>query len=357
MKTRTKAAVSSQCARREGFTILELLVVIAVIGMLLALLLPAVRTSTGASRRMICANNLKQLAYAVHNYHDAHGQLPWMMTGTDRGKTPWDGNANRLSGFVGLTPYLEPTGWASQIYDGGTFGAREVPPMGPMPTVTGYEPFDRGSSVFQCPAAEREASAGINYALCLGDIAENLHRPAGARGAFAPGHALTLHDISDGVSTTLMLGEIGGLDSHLGARIVVDRSPKLLSEPALAIRWTRKQGNRLVVDAVARAEQRGARWADGAAYSTMFNSILPPNSPSVVPRNADLVDGYYSVASSHQGGVQAAMMDASVHFISDEIDHGSLHSAPPAATTTGPSPYGVWGALGTANSSEDVEVP
>src|SRR5215472_16354554 len=93
---------------RSGFSLTELLVSIAIIGVLTALLLPAVQMVREAARRTQCKNNLKEIALAAHNFEDAHGRLPPGM------------DFQHVGALVYLLPYLDQAAY----YDGFSFDDR-----------------------------------------------------------------------------------------------------------------------------------------------------------------------------------------------------------------------------------------
>jgi prepilin-type N-terminal cleavage/methylation domain-containing protein/prepilin-type processing-associated H-X9-DG protein len=98
-------------ARRAGFSLMELLVVITIIGILVALLLPAVQAAREAARCLHCTNNLKQIGLALHNYHQAHGVFPpgnyAQTAGVCPGQNTGAESEDRTNWLIAILPYVE----------------------------------------------------------------------------------------------------------------------------------------------------------------------------------------------------------------------------------------------------------
>jgi prepilin-type N-terminal cleavage/methylation domain-containing protein len=348
-------------ANVRGFTLIELLVVLFIIGVMIALLLPNVRVAREAARRMSCSNNAKNLALAIHNYHEAHGQFPSAMGGTG-GDDELSGNQNRLSGFVGLLPYIEQGTLWSKISAPSEFNGQAYPTMGPAPWVSEYEPWTMHSPVMRCPSAgaEKTGLGRTNYTFCIGDVAQQIHEPATLRGMFACRMTSSFQDIADGTAQTIMLCEIGAKhERKIVGQFAVQQPAGLLQDPSLCLSTLDTGKTSYAKSVPVNQHGRGARWADGAAGYSLVNTILPPNSPSCAVGGTEAVDGIYSAGSEHGGGAIVAKGDGSVTFINEDVDAGDPHQPPPTPAQIAkgpfPSPYGVWGAMGTAAGEEPTK--
>ena len=348
---------------RHAMTLVELLVIIAIIGICVGLLLPATRGAREAARRMSCSNNLKQCGLALHNYHSAHKYLPAAMGGSGYAHGPRYGNANRLSGLVALLPFLEQQALWEQISTPTQLGNFIYPAMGPAPWIKEYDAWTQEIPTLLCPsvAADRGEFGRTNYAFSVGDLARHIHDPELARGMFVCGKTTCFRDIQDGLANTIAMAEIGTMAAGMiKGQVAKEQSATILDNPSLCKQVVDLDRPNFYAQGVPLMEPgRGGRWADGAAAFGLVNTILPPNSPSCAIGAAETVDGLYSAGSFHQGGGHGLMGDGAVTFNTDSIEAGDQTQPTLTAVQmkeeTAHSPYGLWGALGTAASKEEIE--
>ena len=291
---------------RHGFTLVELLVVIAIIAILIALLLPAVQAAREAARRTHCSNNLKQIGIALHNYHSARRTFPMGDL-----YVHWQFNPLGLEEYyakgwgICILPYMEQAE-LSNLYgvEDGIWGV-----YGPSQIDLGLNRIEQ----YQCPSDSQDelmfvgSNANV-YTNCPTGICfykTNVGGVADTTRRWKPGHGLyqcitvigdgmlfnvlsvKIRDVYDGTSNTLMVGEITGDEqgSHQG------------------VNWT---------------------------HSNVFSTLNGINGPATIPG-----EGFYqrveepSFSSYHPGGCHFLRADGSVHFESENIDQAIL-----AALTT-----------------------
>lgn len=200
--------------KRRAFTLIELLVVIAIIAILVSLLLPAVQQAREAARRTQCKNNLKQIALALHNYHDTVNVFPW---GFDERETLW--TAMILPQIEQQNLYATliwqetgPGNWDA-VGSPNTRACSTVIPAFRCPSMP-LEPRDNEGITGRVPVSYR----GVAGALVASDDAST--RPAGFNtaahtaleqlnldGMFYGCSNIKMRDITDGTSNTIMIGE------------------------------------------------------------------------------------------------------------------------------------------------------
>ncbi len=342
-----------QVIRHRAFTLVELLVAIAIIGMLLAILLPAVMQVRSATRRISCANNLRQLSLGCLDYAEAHGKLPFA-----RKYDVWD-TYTWTQLILSRVERSDVHDGYTTLYDRGLKEQMKRKNNAPYPGPNGPPGDDEGLrtarhtevGLFCCPSDEYAGTGNEldsplwgfirgSYRGCVGSgdmYGESVDSTEGPWGAGAFGVAkgksydvgslpgTRLVTIGDGLSRTLMLSE--GLapstriwGGPIGSTVYGNMGGSLFSA---ATTPNSTSPDRVVGPC---PQDQGDVTYTAPCLTLGANTWWTPSAEGA----------YVAARSAHANGVNASFVDGSVHFTNDDID------------------LDVWRSLATSDGGESV---
>jgi prepilin-type processing-associated H-X9-DG protein len=290
---------------RRGFSPLDILVVIAIIAILIALLLPAVQAAREAARRTNCANNLKQIGLAMHNYHDTFNTFP-----PGHVSPPGDKLERFMSAHTMVLPFMEEAALYSlvNLWLGPTHAANTTA---------------RATAVKSYVCMSDSAPPGpygcTNYALIAGSKPgigwDGKDREKQPNGAFFQISKIQIQHMRDGTSNTILAMEMtrGQEGADIPPRAYAVK-PGPIPEPL-----DHDRGDKRMFD-------RGGSWIVGGFLQTLVTATMPPNSNAFDLSFGLLEGGFSSSRSFHRGGVNVLFADGSVQFLSDSIDFKTLEA-------------------------------
>jgi len=337
--------------RKKGFTLIELLVVIAIIAILIALLLPAVQAAREAARRTECKNHMKQLALALHNYHDTNFVFPpgWM-------------GGNQAGWGMLLLPYCE----FKPIYGLVNFNAVMVNTINQTAPNRNLDQIALVLNLFKCPSSGDSAAvsssrcgssgdysfrtvnaATANYLANAGtllvDGAGPNVPPLGSTGAVTvgsgvPGNVTGSNPALAGVIDNGVMSE----DSRVKISDISDGTTNtaLIAEHYAATCLTGVSNSNCTKG----TDSCFAYWANADGYTgstgitvasdVCFSSLCGVNGNAAVPANASLaaihpaagVGAPGDISSQHEAGAQIALADGSVRYFSTSTDNTLLQN-------------------------------
>ena len=330
---------------RPAFTLIELLVVIAIIAILIGLLLPAVQKVREAAARIKCANNLKQIGLAAHNYMDTNNGLP------PNGNYAWSGSGvtvtNAWSAAARILPQIEQ----ENLFRGIDFTVS----YNAQPGIS-----SKRVATYMCPSEVNDRGFGtdptygnkhwpINYALNLGTWPVLTAKATAMRtgdGAFAPNRGFRPADFTDGMSNTLAAAEVKAFTNRVTGSSNATTYPTPPPPPANPAEVPSYPLGAFNPNAFTHVE-----WVDGKVHETGFTTVFPPNTKVPFTSGGTVYDVDFVTAtesspgdtfaavtsrSYHSGGVNVLLMDGGVRFVRDSI------------------PLPTWRALGTRAGGEVV---
>lgn len=323
--------MSFRIARRRGFTLIEALVVVGVIGILVSLILPAVMVARESARRTTCVNRLKQLGLALHAHETNSGVLPSPMPARiiENGRR-W-ASPEVLSGYYDLLPYLDEKDMYNTInVEYNVDEGRVLTPLSPE-NITAYRGY---MDHFVCPsdgavAPRTGLGSPVSYRFNVGSATPTTMRDRSRIGAFPPVAPGSFRECTDGTSSIIALSErlIGSQlpSGHDRTRDYWYASVLPFIDPFdddETLRVCNLSAN--LPDVIT---SLGQHWMFGGAVYVWYNHVDGPN-PNYTdcttsdPNSSDAMYCHTCVISPrswHSGGVNTLWMDGSVRFVADGI--------------------------------------
>ncbi len=322
---------------RSGFTSIEVLLVLATIGLLFSLCLPAIVRSREQARAMKCKANLMQIGQALAAHEAVQGRYP---EPTLPARSSGSASGLFVSMHYRLLPFLDHQALYESVSadDDGTGIASE-----PVSSKFNDAALHTSIAVFVCPT-DAVRPGGNSYRSCAGTspgfhLTPDLPIPEAARAGFAMGKVRYASHFRDGLSQTVVFSErlVGDADP---ANYHPTRDTALISGSFLTA-GDAERGCRLTLNQVTRhASFGGSTWLYGGYGHTHYNHILQPNSetPDCAAEVALLPGAYgaHTARSYHDRGVNVLYGSGAVKVINEQVD------------------LTVWRAMGTIDSAEMI---